>query len=160
MGRALEDNAGRYRERCGLLCWAEASWITGQLIAVDGGGGIDGCCCPLEIQQSVPQRRQQPDEVDGPSALSTFISVICTFSDNAPGAVARKRSRRPSAASIEALDFIGRVSTRCSDPQSSCSSACRRVRPLPGSPGYPAQSSCSDTWQRQARHFFLRRSLS
>jgi NAD(P)-dependent dehydrogenase (short-subunit alcohol dehydrogenase family) len=38
-----------------LLCSEEAGWITGQLIAVDGGAGLMDASLPLEIQQAVPQ---------------------------------------------------------------------------------------------------------
>jgi NAD(P)-dependent dehydrogenase (short-subunit alcohol dehydrogenase family) len=38
-----------------LLCSEEAGWITGQLIAVDGGAGLMDAALPLEIQQVVPQ---------------------------------------------------------------------------------------------------------
>ena len=38
-----------------LLCSQEADWITGQLIAVDGGAGLMDAALPLEIQQAVPQ---------------------------------------------------------------------------------------------------------
>jgi len=37
-----------------LLCSEEAGWITGQLIAVDGGAGLMDAALPLEIQQAVP----------------------------------------------------------------------------------------------------------
>jgi NAD(P)-dependent dehydrogenase (short-subunit alcohol dehydrogenase family) len=37
-----------------LLCSEEAGWITGQLIAVDGGASLMDGALPLEIQQ--PQR--------------------------------------------------------------------------------------------------------
>ena len=33
----------------------EAGWITGQLIAVDGGASLTDASLPLEIQQAVPQ---------------------------------------------------------------------------------------------------------
>jgi NAD(P)-dependent dehydrogenase (short-subunit alcohol dehydrogenase family) len=36
-----------------LLCSHEADWITGQLIAVDGGAGLMDAALPLEIQQAV-----------------------------------------------------------------------------------------------------------
>jgi enoyl-[acyl-carrier protein] reductase III len=39
-----------------LLCSEEAGWITGQLIAVDGGASLMDGALPLEIQQSVPQK--------------------------------------------------------------------------------------------------------
>ena len=38
-----------------LLCSQEADWITGQLIAVDGGAGLMDAALPLAIQQAVPQ---------------------------------------------------------------------------------------------------------
>jgi hypothetical protein len=38
-----------------LLCSDEANWITGQLIAVDGGASLMDSSLPLEIQQAVPQ---------------------------------------------------------------------------------------------------------
>ena len=38
-----------------LLCSEEAGWITGQLIAVDGGAGLMDASLPLEIEQAVPQ---------------------------------------------------------------------------------------------------------
>ena len=38
-----------------LLCSEEAGWITGQLIAVDGGAGLMDAALPLEIQQPAPQ---------------------------------------------------------------------------------------------------------
>ena len=38
-----------------LLCSEEADWITGQLIAVDGGAGLMDAALPLEIQQSATQ---------------------------------------------------------------------------------------------------------
>lgn len=38
-----------------LLCSAEASWITGQLINVDGGAGLMDAHLPLEVQQAVPR---------------------------------------------------------------------------------------------------------
>jgi NAD(P)-dependent dehydrogenase (short-subunit alcohol dehydrogenase family) len=38
-----------------LLCLEQAGWITGQLIAVDGGAGLMDAALPLEIQQAVPQ---------------------------------------------------------------------------------------------------------
>ena len=38
-----------------LLCSEEAGWITGQLIAVDGGAGLMDAALPLAIQQAVPQ---------------------------------------------------------------------------------------------------------
>ncbi len=41
-----------------LLCSSEASWITGQLINVDGGASLMDAHLPLEIQQSSPQRSQ------------------------------------------------------------------------------------------------------
>jgi NAD(P)-dependent dehydrogenase (short-subunit alcohol dehydrogenase family) len=37
-----------------LLCSEEADWITGQVIAVDGGAGLMDAALPLEIQQAVP----------------------------------------------------------------------------------------------------------
>jgi NAD(P)-dependent dehydrogenase (short-subunit alcohol dehydrogenase family) len=37
-----------------LLCSEEASWITGQLIEVDGGASLMDAHLPLEIQQAVP----------------------------------------------------------------------------------------------------------
>ena len=46
-----------------LLCSEEASWITGQLIAVDGGAGLMDAALPLEIQQAV-QQSAAPNEVD------------------------------------------------------------------------------------------------
>jgi NAD(P)-dependent dehydrogenase (short-subunit alcohol dehydrogenase family) len=39
-----------------LLCSEEAGWITGQLIAVDGGASLMDGALPLEIQQSAPQK--------------------------------------------------------------------------------------------------------
>ncbi len=39
-----------------LLCSAEAEWITGQLIDVDGGASLMNAHMPLEIQQAVPQK--------------------------------------------------------------------------------------------------------
>jgi NAD(P)-dependent dehydrogenase (short-subunit alcohol dehydrogenase family) len=36
-----------------LLCSEEAGWITGQLIAVDGGAGLMDAALPLKIQQAV-----------------------------------------------------------------------------------------------------------
>jgi NAD(P)-dependent dehydrogenase (short-subunit alcohol dehydrogenase family) len=36
-----------------LLCSEEAGWITGQLIAVDGGAGLMDAALPLEIQQAI-----------------------------------------------------------------------------------------------------------
>ncbi len=41
-----------------LLCSQEAGWITGQLIAVDGGSSLMDSHLPLEIQQVVPQAAQ------------------------------------------------------------------------------------------------------
>jgi enoyl-[acyl-carrier protein] reductase III len=41
-----------------LLCSEEAGWITGQVIAVDGGASLMDAALPLEIQQSAPQRRR------------------------------------------------------------------------------------------------------
>ena len=38
-----------------LLCSEQAGWITGQLIAVDGGAGLMDAALPLEIQHAVPQ---------------------------------------------------------------------------------------------------------
>jgi NAD(P)-dependent dehydrogenase (short-subunit alcohol dehydrogenase family) len=38
-----------------LLCSQEAGWITGQLIAVDGGASLMDSSLPLDIQQAVPQ---------------------------------------------------------------------------------------------------------
>src|ERR1700758_5394159 len=38
-----------------LLCSEEAGWITGQLIAVDGGAGLMDAALPLEIQQAGTQ---------------------------------------------------------------------------------------------------------
>jgi hypothetical protein len=38
-----------------LLCSEEAGWITGQLIAVDGGAGLMDASLPLEIPQAVAQ---------------------------------------------------------------------------------------------------------
>ncbi len=35
-----------------LLCSEEASWITGQVIAVDGGSSLMDAHLPLEIQQA------------------------------------------------------------------------------------------------------------
>jgi NAD(P)-dependent dehydrogenase (short-subunit alcohol dehydrogenase family) len=39
-----------------LLCSEEAGWITGQVIAVDGGASLMDGALPLEIQQSRPQK--------------------------------------------------------------------------------------------------------
>lgn len=39
-----------------LLCSAEAEWITGQLIDVDGGASLMNAHMPLELQQAVPQK--------------------------------------------------------------------------------------------------------
>lgn len=41
-----------------LLCSQEAGWITGQLIAVDGGSSLMDSHLPLEIQQAVPRAAQ------------------------------------------------------------------------------------------------------
>ncbi len=41
-----------------LLCSEEAGWITGQLIAVDGGSSLMDSHLPLEIQQAVPRAAQ------------------------------------------------------------------------------------------------------
>jgi len=38
-----------------LLCSEDASWITGQLIEVDGGASLMLPHLPLDIQQAVPQ---------------------------------------------------------------------------------------------------------
>lgn len=43
-----------------LLCSEEAGWITGQLIAVDGGSSLMDAALPLEIQQAV--RKQAKSE--------------------------------------------------------------------------------------------------
>src|SRR5438874_2041465 len=39
------------REAVALLCSAEANWITGQVLAVDGGASLMDAHLPLEIQQ-------------------------------------------------------------------------------------------------------------
>jgi enoyl-[acyl-carrier protein] reductase III len=36
-----------------LLCSEEAAWITGQVIAVDGGSSLMDAALPLEFQQAV-----------------------------------------------------------------------------------------------------------
>jgi NAD(P)-dependent dehydrogenase (short-subunit alcohol dehydrogenase family) len=41
-----------------LLCSEEAGWITGQLIAVDGGSSLMDAHLPLEIQQVLPRAAQ------------------------------------------------------------------------------------------------------
>lgn len=41
-----------------LLCSDEASWITGQVIAVDGGSSLMDAHLPLEMQQAVPRAAQ------------------------------------------------------------------------------------------------------
>lgn len=41
-----------------LLCSAEASWITGQLLHVDGGASLMDAHLPLEIQQPAPRASQ------------------------------------------------------------------------------------------------------
>lgn len=41
-----------------LLCSEEASWITGQVIAVDGGSSLMDAHLPLEIQQAAPRTAQ------------------------------------------------------------------------------------------------------
>ena len=38
-----------------LLCSEEASWITGQVIAVDGGASLMDTVLPLAMQQAVPR---------------------------------------------------------------------------------------------------------
>jgi enoyl-[acyl-carrier-protein] reductase (NADH) len=38
-----------------LLCAEEAGWITGQVIAVDGGSSLMDSHLPLEIQQVTPR---------------------------------------------------------------------------------------------------------
>ena len=39
-----------------LLCSQDASWITGQVLAADGGASLMDGVMPLEIQQTVPER--------------------------------------------------------------------------------------------------------
>jgi len=41
-----------------LLCSEDASWITGQLIDVDGGASLMDAHLPLDIQQSTPTRAE------------------------------------------------------------------------------------------------------
>ncbi len=41
-----------------LLCSEEAGWITGQVIAVDGGSSLMDAHLPLELQQAVPRAAQ------------------------------------------------------------------------------------------------------
>lgn len=41
-----------------LLCSEEAGWITGQVIAVDGGSSLMDAHLPLEMQQAVPRAAQ------------------------------------------------------------------------------------------------------
>src|SRR5437870_5848729 len=41
-----------------LLCSEQASWITGQVIAVDGGSSLMDAHLPLELQQAVPRAAQ------------------------------------------------------------------------------------------------------
>ena len=66
-----------------LLCSEEAGWITGQLIAVDGGSGR---WMPLSLWRfnRRSHKRQQSNEVDGLSAFSKFNLASCNLSDNAP----------------------------------------------------------------------------
>jgi hypothetical protein len=39
-----------------LFCSEEASWITGQLLDVDGGASLMDAHLPLEIQQVIPPK--------------------------------------------------------------------------------------------------------
>jgi enoyl-[acyl-carrier protein] reductase III len=41
-----------------LLCSEEAGWITGQVIAVDGGSSLMDANLPLEMQQAIPRAAQ------------------------------------------------------------------------------------------------------
>jgi NAD(P)-dependent dehydrogenase (short-subunit alcohol dehydrogenase family) len=54
MGKGRLGTPADIGDAVALLCAEEASWITGQLIEVDGGASLMDAHLPLEIQQAAP----------------------------------------------------------------------------------------------------------
>ena len=82
-----------------LLCSNEAGWITGQLIAVDGGAGLMDPALPLAIQQ--PELRRGVELAPIPkasdrTAMPETIDVAVVMRDSGSGIdIGAPRSSRP-----------------------------------------------------------------
>ena len=70
-----------------LLCSEEAGWITGQLIAVDGGAGLDGCRSPSGDSTGGPTSGSKPMRLMACQPSRNLIWRLAISATMRPGAI-------------------------------------------------------------------------